>query len=206
MKFLGTAFLTGLATILPVALTLYLIYFLAVSSEQIVGDTLRLLIPSNYYWPGLGLIISVVGVTLVGLLIRLPLLDLFVPASDAILSRIPLVKTVYSTIRDLVAFIGDSNRQGEIGKPVMVKLFDDVEVMGFVTNSNPQFGNKDGTRLMVYCPMSYQIGGYTLTIDKDRLTPVSMGVEDAMKFVVTAGVRRHQQTDKAPDEPSTSKE
>jgi uncharacterized membrane protein len=196
MKYLGTAFLTGLAALLPVALTLYFIYLLAVASEQIVGNTLRLVIP-DYYWPGLGLVISLVGVTLAGLLIRLPLMDLLVPASDAILSRIPLVKTVYSTIRDLVAFIGDSKGQSEIGKPVMVKLFDDIEIMGFVTNSDPDFGNEDGTRSMVYCPMSYQIGGYTLTLDKRRLTPVDMGIEDAMKFVVTAGVQRHKQPNNA---------
>ena len=42
----------------------------------------------------------------------------------------------------------------------------------------------------VYFPMSYQIGGYTLFLPRERLTPVKMSMEDAMRFVVTAGMSK----------------
>ena len=42
----------------------------------------------------------------------------------------------------------------------------------------------------VYLPMSYQIGGYTLLLPRRCLTPLEMGFEDAMRFVITAGLSR----------------
>jgi uncharacterized membrane protein len=41
----------------------------------------------------------------------------------------------------------------------------------------------------VYLPMSYQVGGYTLLVPRSSLTPVEMSREEAMKFILTAGLK-----------------
>ena len=59
MKTLSQIFLRGLGTILPVALTIYLVYWLAVNSEQFLGGLIQQLLPSQLYWPGMGLLAGV---------------------------------------------------------------------------------------------------------------------------------------------------
>ena len=39
-------------------------------------------------------------------------------------------------------------------------------------------------------PMSYQIGGYTMLVERGRITPLDMPVEDAMRLVLTAAIQR----------------
>ena len=71
---------------------------------------------------------------------------------------------------------------------VLVTLQDDCRLIGFVTN--PRFELEDGSeRVSVYLPMSYQIGGFMVLLSPDRLEPLDISVEDAMRLVLTAGVR-----------------
>ncbi len=199
MNTLIAAFLRGLTTLLPIVLTLYLVYIVATSSEKLMGGLLRRVLPVEYYLPGLGLLAAVVGVTVLGLVIRLPLLRLALRLSNALFSRVPLVKSVYSTLSDLMGFFAEAKASGEKGKPVLVEVAPGVKVMGFVSNTSPGLGGDPDNidpgmaatdKVLVYLPMSYQIGGYTVLVDQGALEPINMGVEEAMSFVLTAGVKR----------------
>jgi uncharacterized membrane protein len=76
LRFISRNILTGLVTILPVVLTLYLLYWFAVSAESALGGLIRLVLPENLYWPGMGLIAGLVVVFVVALITML----LMVPA------------------------------------------------------------------------------------------------------------------------------
>lgn len=191
MKFLGAAFLRGLAIVLPVLLTVYLVYFTAVSLEYLAGNFLKWMLPPKHYLPGVGLLLALVAITLLGMIIQLPGLNVLVNLSDALFSRIPLVKSVYTTIKDLVGFVAEARQSEETGRPVLVKLTDEMEVVGLVTDSQSSLGGDEADRVLVYLPMSYQIGGYTISVARHKVTPLDMSVEDALRFVVTAGVRGH---------------
>lgn len=185
MQQLGKAFLLGLATVLPVALTIYLVYVFGIGAERLMGSLLKLILPADYYWPGLGVILAVLAIIAVGLLVRLPWLGLLVRLSDGVMSRIPLIKTIYSTIRDFTDLV-TRNREGkQVGRPVSVKLWDEIEVIGLVTDEH-----LDDQHVLVYLPMSYQLGGYALALHKDRLRDLDMSLEDALRYVITAGIQR----------------
>jgi len=67
-----------------------------------------------------------------------------------------------------------------------------IRLMGFVTRSEfgdlPEGVGKVG-EVAVYLPMSYQIGGYTLFLPREQAVPVHMSREEAMKFILTAGLK-----------------
>lgn len=200
MKLLVTAFLRGLAIVLPVLLTIYLVYFIANSFEYVMGSVLRLFIGKRFYWTGMGLASALVGVTLIGIAIQLPGFNVLVRLSDALFYRIPFVKSVYATIRDLIGFIAEARDSSETGKPVMVTIGDDIELLGLVTDLASDLGDHPDKRVLVYLPMSYQIGGYMVSIPRDRIKPLDMTVEDALRLAVTAGVRsRPSDRSEAPD-------
>ncbi len=187
-KSIGTTLITGIITVLPIVLTIYLLYWLVVSSEQVMGAALRWALPEVFYFPGLGTIAGLVLVFIVGLLMKAVLIRQLFAFGEEILYHLPIIKTVYRAIRDLFEFF--SPKQENFGRVVIVN-FNNMEIIGFVTQEDPQrlpesFRNKDS--VLVYIPMSYMIGGFTLLIPRSDVRPCQMNMEAAMRFALTAGI------------------
>lgn len=189
---LGKAFLRGLVAVVPIALTVYLIVTLARWSENTVGDTLRAILPGDLYLPGGGLIVTVALVTLMGYLVNLPIINLPMRLGDAIFSRLPLIKSIYTGIKDIMEFMTSSGEESGQSKAVLVELPGGVQLVGLITDTAPDLDGDGSGKVLVYLPMSYQVGGYTLLIDESALTPLDMSIEKAMRFVLTAGVRKER--------------
>lgn len=185
-------FLKGLVTVLPPALTLYLLYWLGVSSENLILDIWRLLkLPQTFYVPGMGVALGVVAIFVVGLLMQSWLLNKVVGFANAIMLRIPIIKSVFSAIEDVVAYVAKDKADDSQQKVVSMELLDGCKLLGFVTRDDharlKNFGAEEGD-VLVYFPLSYQIGGYSLLVPQEKLAPLEIGVEDAMRFMLTAGV------------------
>jgi len=108
--------------------------------------------------------------------------------SEEILYHLPIIKTVYRAIRDLFEFF--SPKQENFGRVVIVN-FNNMEIIGFITQEDPQrlpesLRNQDS--VLVYIPMSYMIGGFTLLIPRAEVRPCQMNMEEAMRFALTAGI------------------
>ncbi len=187
-KSIGTTLITGIITILPIVLTIYLLYWLTVSSERVMGTALRWALPEVVYFPGLGTIAGLVVVFFVGLLMKAVLVRKLFSFGEEILYHLPIIKTVYRAIRDLFDFF--SPKKEHFGRVVIVK-FNNMEIIGFITQEDPErlpeaFRNSDS--VLVYIPMSYMIGGFTLLIPKADISPCQMNMEEAMRFALTAGI------------------
>ena len=70
LKSISKTLLTGFITLLPVVLTLYLLYWLAVSTESVLGRLIQLMLPDHLYWPGMGVIAGLAVIFAVGLLMH----------------------------------------------------------------------------------------------------------------------------------------
>ncbi|NOR42852.1 MAG: DUF502 domain-containing protein [Gammaproteobacteria bacterium] len=187
-KSIGKTFLTGFITLLPVILTIYLLYWLAVSSEDVMSTVLHWVLPNATYFPGLGMIAGLVVVFIVGLLMKAILIRQLFSFGEQILYRLPLIKTVYRAMRDLFDFF--SPKEENLGQVVAV-TYNGMEVIGFVTQTNEQrlpesFRGQD--KVLVYIPMSYMIGGFTVFIPSEHVRPLKMTMEEAMRFALTAGI------------------
>ncbi len=177
IKRLIAYFFRGLLVVVPLALTIYIIF-------QIL-DWLDGLIPVQF--PGLGLLIIVSAITLLGYLasffITKPIFELF----DKYVTRIPLVNILYSSIKDLIgAFVGDHKK---FNVPVTVALDSSKEVLkvGFITREDLDCIDLPGY-ISVYLPHSYNFSGNHFIVEKSRVNPLHMNSSDAMKFVVSGGV------------------
>jgi len=187
-KSIGTTLFAGFITLLPVVLTIYLLVWLAVSSERVMGGALQWLLPELFYFPGLGMIVGLVLVFFVGLLMRAIFVRQLFAFGEAILYRLPLIKTVYGVMRDLFDFF--SPKKGGLGQVVIVN-FNGMEMIGFITQEDTgrlpeEFQNQDSA--LVYMPMSYMVGGFTLMVPRKDIKPSQMSMDEAMRFVLTAGI------------------
>jgi uncharacterized membrane protein len=188
MNKLITLLLKGLVAVLPIGLTVYLIYWLLATGEAIAQPLLLLLIPDVLYFPGLGLIASLAMLVLTGFLVNLYGFRYLVKLSHNIFERIPLVKSIYGAIKDMMMVFNLAEKK-EMKSVVSIE-WNGAQVIGFITGEQTGqqlFGEQD--LVGVYVPLSYQIGGMTLYISRDRLTELDIGVEEAMRLALTAGVQ-----------------
>lgn len=190
-KLISRTFLTGLVTIVPITVTLYVLVWLATSAESLLGRVIRYFLPERYYWPGMGLLVGILLIFSVGILMRAWAVRRVFAYSEAMLYRLPLIKSIYGAIRDFLGFFSESKKDN-FRQVVKVNIGETgMHLIGFVTRSNfNDLPDTIGTHntVAVYFPMSYQIGGYTVMMPRSAIEPVNMTMEEAMKFVVTAGM------------------
>jgi uncharacterized membrane protein len=173
-------FIKGLLLISPLGLTL----FIVVKSINYISG----LFPSNYSL--LSILLVIVATAFLGWIatyfIQIPVLQFF----DRLLERIPLIKFIYTSIRDLMsAFIG---KEKSFSKPVLIKYSagENIYKIGFITqNDVSNIGLKDGY-CAVYMPHSYNFSGELVLVKNDMLHPVETAPEEVMKFIVSGGVTR----------------
>lgn len=186
---LGRIFLTGLLTVLPIVVTLYFTVWTLTVLERFFGKQLMFVLPDEWYRTGMGLVVAVVVVFLAGLLMHGYLFRRLFGAAEWLLLEIPLVRSVYSAMRDLLGMFAQHEETAL--QVVSVSLPGDIRLLGFITRSDfadvPGVAN-DG-EVAVYLPMSYQVGGYTVFVPKSAVVPIKMSREDAMKFILTAGLK-----------------
>jgi len=191
MRKIWNTMLKGLVAILPIGLTLYLVYWLAVTAEQVFSGTIKRLVPEGAYWPGLGLVTGLVVLYLIGLVVNAYFVSRALRVSDRLFARIPVVKTIYLTIRDFMRIFPSSGQGSDLKRVVMVP-FGPGKAIGFVTaESGAALGIDDasGDTVAVYLPMSYMIGGYTVFLPRDATEPTSLSVEAGLRIAVMGGVQ-----------------
>lgn len=183
-------FFRGLAAILPLALTGYLVYAAVVAGETLLRRVVMLFLPPERYWPGMGFALSIALVFVSGLLMYSFVVRRVYRVFTALLERIPVVKSVYGMIVDVVQLFGSADER-PFRKVVLVRLPEGLEQIGFLTRDG--FGDQPdigADKVAVYLPMSYQIGGFTVIVPRDAVREIAMSVEAALRFCVTAGVTR----------------
>lgn len=199
MKQLSKIFLKGLFAILPLAVTIFILYWLGYSAERTLGRALRAVLPDALYVPGMGVLAGVLVVFGVGLIVSIWGVPRLLQMGEAFIGRIPLVKTIYGAVRDLLGFFQGSGELEEASRVVLVTIGQTgIRAVGLLTRERfddlpPEFSEEE--RVAVYVPFSYQIGGFTIMVRREAVVPLNMNLEDAMRFIVTAGVKAGQKRD-----------
>ena len=190
MRFVLSVVVRGLVAVLPLALTGYLAYAAVVGCETLLRNLVLLFVPEERYVPGMGFAMSVVLLLLAGLGMYSFVVRAVYRGLTGIVERIPVVKSVYGMLADVMRLFGDSANK-PFRRVVLVAVRDGVEQLGFLTkdgfSDHPDIG---ADKVAVYLPMSYQIGGFTMIVPKDRVRDVAMSAEEALRFCVTAGVTK----------------
>lgn len=170
-------FFNGTLFIVPLVATAYFIF---VSFQWL--DT-RLNLP----YPGVGFAIILSVITIFGYFTSNFAFKTFAAWFDHGMNRIPLVKLIYSAVKDLLAaFVGDKRK---FDKPVLVTINKEntIHRIGFVTQSDvSELGLPD--MVVVYFPQSYAFAGDHFLVSKENVKPLNISGSVAMKFIVSGGI------------------
>lgn len=177
MKRLLGYFLRGLVFVAPIAITAYVCWMLFTSIDGWLGLPI----------PGAGFLLTMVLITAVGFLASNYLTRSVVAVVDQLLDRLPFVRFLYSSTRDLLnAFVGEKRR---FDAPVIVALTPDgaIRTMGFVTRPSLAALGLPGD-VAVYFPQSYNFAGQLLVVPRERVTVLERDSAEVMAFIVSGGV------------------
>lgn len=194
MQFKGkisSVFWKGLFTLLPLYLTLYFIVWLLQSIEATLKDPLQLLL-GTIYFPGLGLITAFVIIFVIGLLMQVYITQYLNHLLDRLISKLPVVGDIYNSLQTMIKYLTASAKpKGQ--DVVMVQLEAiDAKVLGIVTRTDFE-GVPDGmggkSDIAVFIPMSYQIGGFTIHVPKERVSKIDLSPKEALKWAFIGGIK-----------------
>lgn len=189
MKHFTTNFFRGLFTLLPILLSVYVFIYFLTWVENFSRWILLKFLPNFFYIPGMGVILVVLAIYGFGVIIDRPLAQWIFRFVEDLFREMPVIKTVYLAIKDFTEYLKPSeNRKNN--QVVLVKFPDGkTELIGLMTRESlvglPDEVTKTG-RVAVYFPMSYQFGGYTVFVPKSWVHPTDMGVEEALRSIITA--------------------
>jgi uncharacterized membrane protein len=193
MKTIQKIFVSGLVTFLPIAVTIYIVYAGVSIVENLLGDLLRRIIPTDAYIPGFGFLSTMVLIFLLGLMLNNFVTARLLKWLQEKLTEVPLIKVVYAPLRDLMNLFSKGHQQNALKKVVLVTISEGKQVLGLVTREHfDDVGvslDSPDSKLAVYIPMSYGLGGYTLLIEKSQLLSVNIPVEKAMSLALTAWIK-----------------
>ena len=182
--------LKGLAAVLPLFITVYVLYWLAISSEAFFGAAIKYVISGEYYWPGMGSLAALVLIMLIGILIDNRVVQFFGRKLHGLITRIPVANTIFNAVQDMMQFVASSHEREDMNQVVEITLGNDMRIIGFITQKPPAISLRDrGKNLVgIYIPMSYMVGGFTVYIPESRIKPINISVEKAMRLTLTAGM------------------
>lgn len=170
-------FFRGLIVLAPAFVTVYVFWLIISTVDKWMGLGV----------PGAGIAVTVILITLFGFLASTVFARWFVALMDSMFNRLPLIRLVYSSTKDLLgAFVGEKRR---FDRPVVVSIHPDgvEKAFGFVTQGTMErFGLAD--HVTVYLPFSYTFTGVIRIFPTTSVKPLDTDSAQLMAFVVSGGV------------------
>lgn len=184
-KFLGKNFLQGLLVLAPIALTVYVFFTVLNYIDSFTNHILEQFIGKPI--PGTGLVVMLVLITGVGFISTTFLFSNVISWIEDNFNKAPLVKIVYSSVKDLFsAFVSDKKKFNQAVLVSMIKG-SGIYKLGFITQNDLSVID-ELDKVAVYLPHSYNFSGNLYIVERELVKPLHISATEAMKFIVSGGV------------------
>lgn len=188
MKSIANTFLKGFLFVLPPVITFSVILWVFSSAEAALKTPLLALLPEGCYITGMGVASAIILIFCIGLLVQAYVLGQVFRWLEQQIERIPVVKGLYASARDLLFFMA-GDKGADLQKVVAVSFDGEVRLIGFVTAEQVKLGSAPNL-LAVYLPLSYAIGGYVVYVPRSRCEFLAISPQQAMQMILTANIQR----------------
>jgi uncharacterized membrane protein len=186
--------LAGLLVIVPVVITAWVLEWIISTLDQTL-----LILPGSwrpdyllgFHIPGFGVLLAFAILLLVGAIASNILGRQLLAWSDAVLNRIPVVRSIYSGVKQVSDTLFSENGNA-FRKALLVQWpRADVWTIGFLTGApgGDVANHLLGDYVSVYVPTTPNpTGGYFVMLKRSECIELKMSVDDALKYVVSMGV------------------
>ncbi len=184
MQSVSKYFINGLIVLIPIAITIFVIIQVFSFTENLLGRYLPI------HFPGLGLITVLLLILLIGWLSSYYMLKRVLAYGEKLLSTIPVVKFIYSSVKQLSTAVFES--KNVLNKPVLVKYpSENSWALGFIMSdlTSPIKDKLPEDHICIFVPMSLNItAGFNIIVSMKDIIPLDIPGESALKYVLSAGM------------------
>ncbi len=190
MKKLVNYFLQGLLFTVPFVVTFYVIIKSVIWIDGLLPFQVPVKIPGidSFYLPGLGILIIFTAITIAGYVGSRFVANPLFQFVEKILEKTPLLKLIYSSVKDLIeAFVGEKKR---FNQPVLVTVSKEsnIQRIGFITQNDLTHLGLGSEKMAVYLPFSYGFNGQLLIVPSENIVKLDASGTEMMKFIISGGV------------------
>ncbi|MGN6851660.1 DUF502 domain-containing protein [Neisseria sp. HMSC072C05] len=195
-KALKKYLITGVLVWLPIAVTIWAMTYIISAADRLIS-----LLPESWqpqhFWgfniPGLGIVAATVVLFVTGVFAANVLGRRILGAWDSLLGRIPVVKSIYSSVKKVSeSLLSDSSRSFKT--PVLVPfpqpgIWTIAFVSGHIPDKLKGSLPQDDDYISVYVPTTPNpTGGYYIMVKKNDVRELDMSVDQALKYVISLGM------------------
>lgn len=183
-KKIQNTFLAGLAVILPLGVTFFVLVWILAKVDSLLSGLLKGLL--GFYIPGMGFVAVVILIFLTGMVVSNVLGKKIHQWVERIFYKIPVVKLIYSTTKEIFGAVSKNNNHS-FTKVVLVEFPNKgVHSIGFITNEQVAFC-KEG-KICIFIPTTPNpTNGFLIFLPKDDVEILDMPVDQGLKLVVSMG-------------------
>ncbi len=184
MKKFKKWFFAGLATLLPLGLTIFILVWLFNLIDGLTEDLIIWIFGRKY--PGLGFAATIVILVLVGMFVSNFIGRKITHFAERVLGKIPIVKAIYNPVRKILA--GFSSKTAESFKKAVLIEFpkEGSKSIGFITNNSFTIDSKD--RVSVFIPTTPNpTNGFLVLVEREYVEMLDIPVNEALNMVVSMG-------------------
>jgi uncharacterized membrane protein len=194
-------FLTGIAVTAPIAITLWILLGIIELIDEAVVPLLPAVYNPNTYLrdtfgaeaniPGVGLVVVIVGLTLIGFLAAGFFGRMFVRSSERLVGRMPVVRSLYGALKQIFETVLESSSRS-FREVVLVEYpRRGIWAIAFITaTTEGEVQNIIADEVVnIFLPTTPNpTSGFLLFVPRSALVPLNMTVEEGIKMVVSAGI------------------
>lgn len=137
------------------------------------------------------LIFLCIGITLLGVFARLFIFESLLNFGNSILTKIPIVKTVYKLLKDITSSLMAHERKAFVKTTMINFPSKDSYVVGFESGEAPEECQTKANKKLkpVFVPASpHPISSFLVLVPEEELNSIDMKNEDAVKYFVSCGL------------------
>ena len=182
-------FTTGLLTILPLAITIYVFYLIFSFLDNLVGDLIKAVF--NYRVPGIGFAAGLLLILIVGFIASNIIGSRLIDYSDKLLQRLPLARSIYTSAKQIIdAFTVQGKNAFQ--KVVLLEYpRKGLYVLGFVTGSSKgEIQEKTHSDTVnIFIPTTPNpTSGMLILAPKHEVIELDMTIEEGLKVIISGGL------------------
>ncbi len=183
-------FVAGLLVLLPLILTIYLLIW----GFTLIDGVFASLVASVFgrSIPGVGMILTLLLIVITGIIATNVLGAKLIEFGELIFTKIPVVKTIYSAIKQIISAFSNSTSKDSFKQVVMVEYpRKGTYSIGFLTSEcKAEIQHKtDPTCVTIFIPTTPNpTSGFFIIIPREDCVMLDMTIEEAFKLIISAGV------------------
>lgn len=182
--YLKKRFFTGLFAILPIAISVWIIYKIFSILDSVLGKVIYNSIGMKIY--GLGLIVTLLLILVVGILINYVFGKKIINLVEKIFVKIPLINMIYAPIKDILKNFSNSKSNNFKRAVYVTYPMEGCHSIGFITKENIMINGEERTTIFIPTTPN-PTSGFLVYLPKDKYQELDIPVDEALKTIISLG-------------------